>query len=349
VRVHAAEVTLHSGRADTSSNSTGIVEPAVLTEIVDTARLAPSVHNTQPWQFRLGPGTIHLDADRSRTLSVVDPAGRQLLVSCGCAVTYAVAAAKARGLAVEVALLPDNDPDHLAQISVREQKSPGDEQLAEAKAMQAAIGSRHTQRDPFDHRRVEAVVVDALRRAAEAEKCWLTEVQTRQDQITLDVLLSRADDYEANDPEYRQELASWVRPVDSPAVDGVPAQALPRVATSERHSEVKLRDFAPADAGGQSPSEPVPDERPTVVILGSDTDTPADQLKSGMALAHVLLAAARLGVAASPLGQVVEVLDTRARLRSQLGLLGVPQMVLRIGYGSPAEATPRRPLAEVLQ
>jgi hypothetical protein len=90
------------------------------------------------------------------------------------------------------------------------------------------------------------------------------------------------------------------------------------------------------------------DERPTVVILGTDGDTAKDQLRAGIALARVLLEGTRAGVVASPLGQVVDLPGPRNQLRQQLNLLGEPQMLLRIGYGAPAAATPRRPVSDVL-
>jgi hypothetical protein len=46
---------------------------------------------------------------------------------------------------------------------------------------------------------------------------------------------------------------------------------------------------------------------------------------------------------------VLEVPVLRERLRSSLGLLGHPQMVLRAGYGTHGPATPRLPVDEVLE
>ena len=53
------------------------------------ATLAPSVHNTQPWRIVIGPGTLTFHADTSRQLRLLDPTGRQLIISCGCALLNA--------------------------------------------------------------------------------------------------------------------------------------------------------------------------------------------------------------------------------------------------------------------
>ena len=49
------------------------------------AILAPSIHNTQPWRFRLGDEHVELWSDETGGLPVVDPLGRELVISCGAA------------------------------------------------------------------------------------------------------------------------------------------------------------------------------------------------------------------------------------------------------------------------
>jgi len=56
-----------------------------LQEVLVAATRAPSLHNTQPWSFRLAGEAIELYADRSRQLPVADPSGRELRIACGAA------------------------------------------------------------------------------------------------------------------------------------------------------------------------------------------------------------------------------------------------------------------------
>ena len=62
---------------------------ALLRRAAEQAHLAPSVHNTQPWRLVIRPDLLELYADRSRQLAALDPTGRQLIVSCGCALLNA--------------------------------------------------------------------------------------------------------------------------------------------------------------------------------------------------------------------------------------------------------------------
>jgi hypothetical protein len=145
-------------------------------------------------------------------------------------------------------------------------------------------------------------------------------------------------------PNYRSEILAWSRPetTDTGTDDGVPVLAGgPR---PEPQDLLTTRDF-----GGH---ERVPghdlETDPLVAVLGTSGDTPADQLIAGQALQWVLLTATDAGLSTSILSQAIEVFTARERLRTALGRSGVPQMVVRIGYGEPAPATPRRPVEATL-
>src|SRR5690606_15026240 len=78
-----------------------------LRHLLNYAVLAPSDHNTQPWRFRLAHGSVDVFADRSRALPVVDPADRELVISCGAALYQLRLAIRYFGFADRVALFPD--------------------------------------------------------------------------------------------------------------------------------------------------------------------------------------------------------------------------------------------------
>ena len=61
------------------------------------ATRAPSVHNTQPWRWRVGRNSLHLYAERELHLPSTDPDGRDLILSCGIALHHCVVALAALG------------------------------------------------------------------------------------------------------------------------------------------------------------------------------------------------------------------------------------------------------------
>src|SRR5664279_1728740 len=96
------------------------------------ARRAPSVHNTQPWTFYLEPGRFTIRADRTRQLAVLDPTGRQLMISCGCALFNARVAAAAARIDTDVVRFPDpGDPDMVATLALGGMShDPSEDELA---------------------------------------------------------------------------------------------------------------------------------------------------------------------------------------------------------------------------
>ena len=85
-----------------------------------------------------------------------------------------------------------------------------------------------------------------------------------------------------------------------------------------------------------------------MAVIGTEGDTVTDWLVAGQALCAFLVRGALHGVAASPLGQVIDLEAARAQLKHELGVLGFPQMVLRLGHAPQGPETPRRSLADVL-
>ena len=102
---------------------TTLTEPIVTTALrraAVRATRAPSVHNTQPWQLTVSPTSLELRADFDRRLRVLDPHGRQLLLSCGCALLNARAALAESNVVPAVQRLPyAGQPDLLARRDIR--------------------------------------------------------------------------------------------------------------------------------------------------------------------------------------------------------------------------------------
>ena len=81
------------------------------------ATLAPSIHNTQPWRFVLSADALEIHADRSRQLRVLDLRGRQMTISCGCALFNARASMAAAGYDPAVERRPDPMQPSLAGLT----------------------------------------------------------------------------------------------------------------------------------------------------------------------------------------------------------------------------------------
>ena len=302
------------------------------------ASLAPSVNNTQPWQFAAKGHTIEVRADRDRQLTFLDESARQLHISCGAAVEFARLAIRALGYSCVVRLLPDADDVLLVATLTtggHADVAPGERRLYDA------APRRYTDRGPYDDTPVPLAVLKRMSEVAGGVGCWLRVLDRPGDRLLAAILLGKAEAIEAEDPRYRDELLHWRR--DAVADDGIPDGAVPPWPV-DRVSDVPLRDFTgEANHARPGTTHDRPDvERDTLVLLGSDTDEPLSWLRTGRALASILLTATDAGLVSQPLGQVTEVAATRAHLQRGLGLLGHPQLMLRIGYGHGRPSTGRR-------
>ena len=74
--------------------------------LIATAARAPSVHNTQPWRFKVSQDAIELYADPRRKLRI-DTVGREMLISCGAALFGLRLAIRSLGYLPVTELLPD--------------------------------------------------------------------------------------------------------------------------------------------------------------------------------------------------------------------------------------------------
>ncbi|MCU1587635.1 MAG: hypothetical protein JWN31_1128 [Frankiales bacterium] len=311
-------------------------------QVVGAAGLASSVHNTQPWRFEWDETTLLVLQDTTRTLPVLDPLGRERLLSCGAAVLNALVALRSQGFDAHAEV--EEAGDVVARVRIAGTVVPDKHDLALA----AAIRRRFTDRSPFADAPIEPAALDRLRAAAEHHGAWLRSVEGTDERVALSVLLSRADLAETQDPRYLEELVAW-RSFDG-APEGVPDAAL---SPGGRGSEFALRDFdaaAPAADGGVV-ADPPAAEHPFAAVLGTAGDSRRDWVLAGMALSHVLLQATVEGLSVSPMTQVVEMPALRERLRLDLGLVGEPQVVLRIGRPGTAATGPvtgRRQVADVL-
>ena len=312
--------------------------------LVLLATRAPSVHNSQPWRVVVAEAGLEVCADRTRQLSVIDPLGRQLLLSCGALVHHLVVAAEAMGLRTDVTVLPEPGSDVVASLRFEHHDgAPAELEVARAEA----ILHRVTVRQRFAGEPVASPVVDALRLAVERAGATLAQVRDR-DRVAVDVLVAAAERDLLADSRYPGELEAWVF---DPALDGERPDGIPVTALDlgvGRAEDAPGRQFLAAPS---PPRELAVAERPTLLVLATTGDEALDWVRAGMGLSALLLEAAGRHLVAQPLGQVTDVGQERARLRVELGLVGVPQLLLRLGRAESTThlQTARRPVESVLR
>jgi hypothetical protein len=298
---------------------------------------APSLHNTQPWLFRLRDGGIEILADPARRLPAADRAGWAVRISCGAATYNARLALAAAGTPAEVELRPDRqEPGLIARLTPGITRFP----TYTEDELFRAIPHRYSNRAPFWPNPVPAEDRVGLLEAARLEGAWLELLVGMTALTGFAEIAQSADRVLRRDVGYQSELIGWTHADAAP--DGVPVTA--GAPAPEPHDLLPQRSFSDRRRAPGHDYEP----EPLVGILGAAGDTQVDQIVAGQALQKVLLTATAAGLATSMVSQPIEVPTARDQLRRSLRQTGIPQMALRIGYGSPGHPSRRRALSEVL-
>jgi nitroreductase len=300
---------------------------------------APSIHNIQPWRWRIGDRSIHLYLDPTRTLPATDPDERDLLLSCGAALHHLRIALAALGWSAVVHRLPNPaDPRHLAAIEpVRHRPTDLDV------ALSAAISRRQSDRRHFGSWPIPPGYVSLATERANALGAIVRKATDAPRELLVEATRLAVIRH-AEDPEYRFELAGWTGKHSSD--EGVPARNAPMPRPDD---ELPARVFA-APQLADSANEP---DSAELLVIGTTADDQHSRLQAGEALSAVLLTAANVGLATCPFTEPLEIPATRSMVRrGVLDSTAYPQVVVRLGWAptssAPLPVTPRRALEDVL-
>ncbi|NEW37681.1 NAD(P)H nitroreductase [Nocardia cyriacigeorgica] len=317
----------------------GLPDDNTVKAVLALAGRAPSVHNVQPWRWRIAGRSIHLYLDEDRALPMTDPDRRDLILSCGAALHHLSVAFAAMGWSTVIHRLPNSDdPDHLAAVTL-----VGHRATSQEIEMSAAIHQRRTDRRHYTSWPIPPGYLGLLTERAASLGAILRPVRDfeREQLIAAARAAARA---HAADPDYRFELAVWSGRRGS--LDGVPARNTPLPRPGD---ELPARAFAAPELADPAEEH----DYAELLMLGTSADDRMSRLRAGEALSAVLLTAANIGLATCALTEPLEIPAQRERIRSQM-LNGTchPQAFIRVGWAptsnEPIPATPRRPVEELV-
>jgi hypothetical protein len=300
--------------------------------LIRYASLAPSTRNSQPWRFTVDRNVVGLWADRDRHLPAADPAGRELYLSLGCALENLVVAGECAGYWHEVAYFPDRTtPDLASRIAFHPDPSPPAGRSSAGTL--ANLERRRTALRPFGAREIEPRVIECLRsvRGEPAVRVCLSESAERR--RVADVVSVRAVATLFGEESYRREIlaggSSWLASQTGKLTLAHPDPAR-RVA---RQLSALIRSA------------------PVIGVIGSLTDAPVDQVRSGRMLERLWLAATAEALSVQPISFALQTPSTRETLAALFPEAGThAQQLIRIGYGAgqDGDETSRRPVKDVL-
>jgi len=314
--------------------------------LLEYAVRAPSTHNTQPWQFRIGTDSVDIIPDVRLQLPKADPLGRDLFISIGCCVENLSIAAK-RFRVFAGATTENGEGRPFVRVRFTHDVLPKEgtdaphmEELAQAVLLRRNTRGRFekTPLDPEARKRLSRVEPEgetdvvfiedgnAIRRIAE-----LTEAGFR---------LAHAD------VAFRKELAGWMHSSFTKKRDGMPGYSMriPKLISLVLPMMLKRRDLS--DKLAPINRESVA-SAPLICVLGSHEENPAGWVDVGRTAERLMLESWAAGLKTSIFVASVEMGDFRHEVQQIADLAAPPQFLFCIGkLDSPQGLTPRRTVEE---
>ncbi|MEO5627429.1 MAG: nitroreductase family protein [Candidatus Saccharimonadales bacterium] len=292
--------------------------------ILEIARLAPSVHNTQPWEVTVKDQTIHIKLDPDFTLGDGDPTGRETIISMGIFSEAIIIAAGYLGYKLRSMKFHNQSTDITFQ---KLQGKPGTAEAVDLLKQRCTDRSIYT---PYD---VTPEMADTMEKAyAKGDvRIW---VRTDPDSLQKTAqLTAQGISLALSSPNFRKELSQYLTEPWSKKGRGIAVDSLyiPRfVAVLEPYlmrlgvgvgAEVKLEKKRWLSASAD-------------IYIATRGDMPEYWFKAGRAYLQVSLQIEKLGLSQATSAATVEASNFHEDIEEMLGTNFRLQSVLRVGQGS---------------
>lgn len=317
----------------------------ILRQLIAYAHQAPSVHNTQPWQFRIRDNIVEVQIASERVLVEGDPTKRELWLSLGACIENLFQAATVLGLKIIDASYNFSASDgNFAQLALSKKvETKNDQRKLDA------INNRHSDRRVFLEKKVPKPVLREIESSAAYDGIRVvvtTDLAIREKTANL---VAKGMTLALSSPDFRQELNHLVHVNWSPAKLGLHGYVLNQSLLGSICEKLALK-------AGLGIKKHAKDEAtlfrngPALIFVFSKGDVPEFWFTAGRAYEAALLKATELGLAQSTSAAVVEAADFHEDVEKLLGTTMRLQAIVRVGYvAKPLKRhSPRLPLEAVL-
>ena len=296
------------------------------------AILAPSSHNSQPWEFVIEDGNIEVHADETRWLDATDQDKRELNLSLGCAVENLCIAAERFGLDSDIAYHGDSPPVIVTLQPNRINSPCSDAELFDQ------ITKRSTNHHLFRNESLGDSTRKELQNCVAEEAVSFELIDDPERKGLIAELQAEADLLQMNNSDYRKELGHWI---------GI--GALGDSWLKARIGQAVVTHLDIGDREGKKNSKLI-QSAPVVGVLNTGSDDPSIRVKTGQVFQRIALAATAENVAVHPMSQILERREMRKELASLIDCHDkLPQHLFRLGYPQEErDHTPRWPLEAFL-
>ena len=317
--------------------------PRLLFDILDLARLAPSVHNVQPWRCDWDGKKLQLSVAKERMLREGDPTGRELWISIGAFIETIIASADALGISISYTLsdTPSLELPFMTFL-LATKKLTGKPELV------SAITNRCSDRAAYSTRGLSKLELEVLNDIWKSKHVSVHILSEPNQLATIADMTGQGIAMALSLPGFRQELAQLIRINSSSAHTGLFGYALGYGSLRARLEPYLVRSGRGRLAQAAREEAAWKASGAVAVILTSG-DTAEFWLQAGRAYTRVGLVATRLNLHLSTSAAAVEASDFHLEVEK---LCGKPtsrlQVIMRLGYSDrKVHSSPRLSVPEL--
>ncbi len=309
-----------------------------LKSIIEIARLAPSVHNTQPWQISIDNDKLYIDIDPRYQLSDGDPTGRETIISLGIFAEAIKVASEQFGLQCRNISLDK----YRAVIHFTLDKSKKNSQ--EVNALKTRVTDRSIYSQVDINQKIKSTIVNVA--PNDKAKVWvLTDAKSIN---IIASLTSKGISLALSNPSFRQELSRYLVLPWSSKKRGISTSSLYLPKALEIcepflmklgigiKSEAKLERKRWESASG-------------VIFITTKGDMSEYWFEAGRAYLRVALEIEQLGLSQATSAATVEASNYHEDVEQLIGTNQRLQCVIRVGKGaSKRNHSPRVSAEEII-
>jgi hypothetical protein len=292
-----------------------------ITDILSISRLAPSVHNIQPWQVKIEGDLLLISKSPQRQLQDGDPTGRQTTFCLGIFTEACLIGLRANGFDGEVDLMPDG----VIRIKTQQLATTANNGQSDVQAMKL----RFTDRSIYKKLDISEEYKDRIK---SAWKSPAVEIQVVSDPGIIDhcaALTKQGLMLALSSPGFRSELAHYLVPSNKTPF-GIPTPTL----QTSRLKAVLIKKLIASGARRKAEAE-LELKRwrsaSALVFILATGDSPVYWFEGGRAYLRAAIEIEKLGLRQATSAAIVEASDFHEDIEKLLGTKKRILGLLRVG------------------
>lgn len=309
-----------------------------LNEIIDIARFAPSLYNTQPWRVHQNGNNLIITIDSRYQLVNADPIMRQTYIGLGIFCEAIGRTAQNFGLAQSSVTLD------AGQAILTFTNTQTIEQSAEI----AAIKSRSSDRGMYAHIDIPHETIQAIISSAAGLDVTVKVITDPTTIATVADLNSQGKAQALNNAQFRNELRRYLIPLWSSNKRGIPIKSLGLSPFAALLKPWHLKHGMGIDSE-VAQEKKLWESASAVILFRADEDVMKSWYEVGQAFMRVSLAIEKLGLSLATSEAIVEISQFHEDLQNLLFTKQRILAIMRIGQGKGSYApSPRVDASELI-